>query len=172
MRPAMRILALLALALAFALPASAQSDRPVDAAALEQARICMDKTGMTGLMRITLNSSAANMRRVLEAANPGKAEAVGEVMTMMIDEFDQRLPLLIEATARVYAQHFNAEELAEIVRFYDTPTGQKLIRELPSILKEAQAIGGRLGQQIGLEVMRKLTPELEKRELKLEPKKI
>jgi hypothetical protein len=167
----MRILRLLVLVLAFASPAVAQSDRPVDATALAAARSCMEKTGMSSLMRIVLNSSAQNMRRVLEAANPGKEAAIGEVMTMMVEEFDHRLPLLIEAVAMVYAQHFTAEELGEINRFYDTPTGQKLIKELPALMQEGQAVGGRIGLQIAQEVLRKLTPELEKRELKLEPKK-
>ena len=166
----MRILLLLALLFGVTAPATAQSDRPVDAAALAQARQCMEKTGAAALMRISLNASAQNMRRVLEAANPGKAEAVGEVMTMMIEEFDHRLPLLLEAVAIVYAQHFSADELAEINRFYDTATGQKMIKELPTILREAQAIGGKVGLQIAQDVLRKITPELEKRDLKLEKK--
>jgi len=48
----------------------------------------MEKLGTTTVMRLVLNSSTQNMRRVLEAANPGKAEAIGEVMTMMVVEFD------------------------------------------------------------------------------------
>ncbi len=167
----MRFLALIVLALAIGSPAVAQSDRPVDPAALVQARICMEKTGMTGIMRLVLNSSAQNMRHVLEAYNPGKAEAIGEVMTVMLDEFEHHLPLLIEAVAMIYAQHFTAEELAEIIRFYDTPTGQKLIKELPPIMKEAQAVGARVGLQISQEVIRKITPELQKRDLKLQPPK-
>jgi hypothetical protein len=167
----MRILLLLALAFAFALPAAAQSDRPVDPAALAEARGCMEKMGMTGIMRIVLNSSAQNMRRVLEASNPGKEAQVGEVMTIMLEEFDRRLPLLIEAVATVYAQHFTAAELAEINHFYDTATGQKLIKEMPSIMREGQAIGARVGMQISQEVLQKLGPEIEKRDLKLEPKK-
>ena len=167
----MRILTLLALALAFASPATAQSDRPVDAAALAAARTCMEKTGMSAVMRLVINSSAQNMRRVLETANPGKEAAIGEVMTMMVEEFDHRLPMLIEAVAMIYAQHFTAQELDEINRFYDTPTGQKLIKELPGLMKEAQAVGGKIGLQIAQEVLRKLGPELEKRDLKLEPKK-
>jgi hypothetical protein len=167
----MRILTLLALAFAFASPAVAQSDRPVDSAALAAARTCMEKTGMSAIMRLVLNSSAQNMRRVLEAANPGKEAAIGEVMTMMLEEFDRRLPMLIEAVAMIYAQHFTAQELGEINAFYDTPTGQKLIKELPALMKEAQAVGGKIGLQIAQEVLHKLGPELEKRDLKLEPKK-
>jgi hypothetical protein len=166
----MRILILI-LAFAFTAPALAQPDKPIDPAALAQARQCMEKTGMTGIMRLTLNASAQNLRRVLEAANPGRADKVGEVMTIMVEEFDRRLPMLIEAVAVVYAQHFSAAELAEINGFYDTATGQKLIKELPAILREGQAVGGKIGLEIAQDVIRKITPELEKRELKLEPKK-
>jgi len=60
--------------------------------------------------------------------------------------------------------------MVEINRFYDTPTGQKLIKEMPLLLKESQAIGQRVGTQIALEVLKKLMPELQRRELKLDQK--
>jgi hypothetical protein len=162
---------LCALVLAFAAPAGAQPAPQVDPAAVTQARTYMTKVGVPTLMRMVLNSTATNMRRVLEASNPGKADAIGEMMTMYVTELDQRLPALLDAIAVVYARHLTAEELADINRFYDTPTGQKLIKELPGILKEAQAIGAALGGQLAQQVMEKLAPELQKRNLKLEPNK-
>jgi hypothetical protein len=168
----MRFSALLCiLALAIWAPAAAQPAPPVDAQAVEQARIYMTKVGVTTLMRLMMNSSATNMRRVLETSNPGKADAIGEMMTMFVAELDQRLPALLEMMAVLYARHLTAEQLTEINRFYDTPTGKKLIKELPDILKEAQGIGAAFGLQVGKDVLQKLAPELQKRNLKLEPNK-
>lgn len=36
----------------------------------------------------------------------------------------------------IYARHFTAAELRELVAFYRTPTGQKMQRELPQVMAE------------------------------------
>ncbi|HET7583865.1 MAG TPA: DUF2059 domain-containing protein [Gemmatimonadaceae bacterium] len=55
-------------------------------------------------------------------------------------------------TAALYAQRFTAPELRELIAFYSTPVGRKLIEMTPDLMQE----GTRLGQQI----VQEHTPEL------------
>ena len=39
----------------------------------------------------------------------------------------------------IYARHFNADELRELIAFYKTPTGAKALHELPAVMGEFTA---------------------------------
>ena len=49
-----------------------------------------------------------------------------------------------EVFMKVYARRFNEKELADIVAFYKTPTGSKLIQAAPEITAEAMKMSGEL----------------------------
>ncbi|CAN5782438.1 hypothetical protein BH11PSE3_BH11PSE3_10460 [soil metagenome] len=162
---------LLALAFACASPAIAQAPKPVDAAALAQAKVFLEKSGSAALGQQMATAILNAQRVTLEQANPGRTAEINEVLGLMQAEFAKQLPPMVDAIAGVYAQHFSTEELAQITAFYDTPVGHKLVKEMPQILAETVAVAQTFGQKIAAEVIRALTPELEKRKLKLNPSK-
>jgi hypothetical protein len=43
--------------------------------------------------------------------------------------------------AKIYAKHFNEKELNDMIKFYESPTGQKTLKQLPSIMMEARELG-------------------------------
>jgi len=45
------------------------------------------------------------------------------------------------ALAKAYSQYFTAQELTELVKFYKTPLGQKLIKATPQLSAQSEAIG-------------------------------
>lgn len=59
----------------------------------------------------------------------------------------------------VYARHFSADELRQLLAFYDTPIGKKLIALQPTLAQESMAAGKEWGQRIGLEVGMQLQKE-------------
>jgi hypothetical protein len=62
---------------------------------------------------------------------------------------------LLQFNAQVYSNHFNDKELNDILAFYKTPTGAKMVRELPGITQEvAQRVGTLLPQRLP-ELMKK-----------------
>jgi hypothetical protein len=51
--------------------------------------------------------------------------------------------------AQVYGSRFNDKELNDIIAFYKTPTGTKMVREIPNITQEvAQKVGTLLPQRL------------------------
>lgn len=56
----------------------------------------------------------------------------------------------------IYEKHFTEKEIDDIITFYRTDTGKKLIEKLPIITHEAQKIGQELGEKVGRKVLKKL----------------
>lgn len=162
---------LFALAFAFATPAMApamaQAPKPVDPAALAQAKIVFEKSGAAAIGQ-QMSSAIMNAQKArLEQANPGKTAEINEVVGLMQAEFNKQLPPMIDAIAAIYAQHFTTEELTQLSAFYDSPVGRKMIKEMPQILTETMTVAQTFAQKITMDVMVKLQPEIEKRKLKL-----
>jgi hypothetical protein len=78
-------------------------------------------------------------------------------------QYDSRLSELIDETARIYASHFTEAELKEILTFYQSPLGQKLIAEEPKALDESMANAGNWGDKLYQEVVTMMREEMRKR---------
>jgi hypothetical protein len=155
---------LLALSLALLAMASASLAQP-RSEALEEARTLMGKAGMDALTWQVARVTMQHQRTALQQANPGRTEAVAEVMKLIEAELAKRLPGIMDAYSRIYTLHFTLEELRQLNAFYDTPLGRKLIRETPAISAEAMAMNQAFGQQVMVDVMRAMQPELDRRKL-------
>jgi hypothetical protein len=73
---------------------------------------------------------------------------------------DLRSPLqeaeLREQIVPVYADRFSASELKDILTFYRSPLGKKLVAELPEITRRSLAVGQEWGKQQTGKLMAKL----------------
>ena len=162
-------MSILALVVGFAgIPRAQQAADPV---ALAQAKALIERTGASALTQQIFATVMQRQRAALEAANPGKSVAIGEIVGLMEAEFAKQLPTMVDAFATIYIKHFTAGELRELNAFYDSPLGRKLIKDLPALMQEGMAVGQMFGLKIARDVIDKLRPEFEKRNLKLEPSK-
>ncbi|MGN6512605.1 MAG: DUF2059 domain-containing protein [Lysobacteraceae bacterium] len=59
----------------------------------------------------------------------------------------------------VYDRHFSTEDLEAAVAFYRSPGGQRMLKEMPAVMKESLAIGQELGRQIAQQVLGELKNE-------------
>lgn len=59
--------------------------------------------------------------------------------TRLLDEMFQDMPLgeMRQAMLPVYQKHFTKGDVEALIAFYSSPTGQKMLNELPSIMSEA-----------------------------------
>lgn len=56
---------------------------------------------------------------------------------------------LLQFNAQVYGKRFSDAELQQIIDFYKTPTGSKILREMPSVMREVMLkVGGLLPQRL------------------------
>lgn len=61
--------------------------------------------------------------------------------------FDQRFRAratresIEELIVPIYAQHFSTEEIQELIRFYESPLGQRVVKTLPEVAEQSQNAG-------------------------------
>ena len=66
---------------------------------------------------------------------------------------------LVDMTVPIYARHFTHEEIKELVAFYKTPLGQKVIATLPAVMQESMAAGQKWGEELGRKIANELRAE-------------
>lgn len=86
-------------------------------------------------------------------------DAMPQVIMGIISE---RIPELAKNVVPVYAKHFTHDEVLEMLAFYQTDIGKKLVGKLPAIMSESSELGRQWGMSIGPEINRRMMEVLEK----------
>lgn len=95
-------------------------------------------------------------------ADPAKeAEAERVFADEVMKGFRARYAAMRTATAREYATVFTAEELGQLVAFYQTPLGQKTLAVLPTLQGKLFPIGMAAGREVGEIAMRRTFERLD-----------
>jgi len=66
----------------------------------------------------------------------------------------------IEEVAPLYDKYYTLEDLKAVNAFYETPSGQKILKTMPQLMQESM----KLGQEWGARVGRKAAEELQERQ--------
>jgi uncharacterized protein len=61
----------------------------------------------------------------------------------------------------VYRKYFSEEEIQDVIKFYKSPTGVKLIQTLPQVMQESMAVGQQWGESLAQKVIER-AKQLEK----------
>lgn len=59
----------------------------------------------------------------------------------------------IKEFSEIYSKHFSDDEIQDIVNFYDSKTGKKVINIMPEISAESSKIGFKISQEVMTEFM-------------------
>ena len=63
---------------------------------------------------------------------------------------------LVQKLIPVYSKHFTEQEIVDLLKFYNTSTGKKMIEKTPTILEESMEIG----RKWGIELAQKIEEEI------------
>jgi len=122
--------------------------------------------GVKPMMAQMLDQLSPNLTQLIQQANPGKEAEVAEVINRFImPKMKARLPEVIEEGAKVYAKHFSAEEITQLIAFYKSPLGQKLVREQPLIAQEMTTVSTAWAQAVAVQAVHEYADEFRKRGL-------
>jgi len=130
-------------------PSSAPAMDPVK---LQLINAVLKESHMVDLM-VQAMQAAAPMQR---AANPAIPAAFFDRFLSAARERQSELGALL---IPIYDRHFTADELRQLLAFYRTPIGQKLLAEQPAITRDAMATGQQWGQRLGFEIGQKMAAE-------------
>jgi hypothetical protein len=76
------------------------------------------------------------MRDAMVSKNPEFEKDVNDVVDIYFKDMAARLNELKHINAEIYASHFTSEELEQLVAFYKSPVGVKLVTQSPAIAAE------------------------------------
>ena len=119
-----------------------------------------------------------NIRTVLELTGSGKLGI--QIMQNMTAEYKKSLPTvpqefwdemakeanvdsLIDLVTPVYAKYFSDAEILELIAFYKTPLGQKLLSTEPKAIQLSMSYMNQWAQAFGGEVNTQMRAEMRKR---------
>lgn len=63
---------------------------------------------------------------------------------------------LIKRIVPIYGRHLSDSEIADLVKFYESPIGKKLVSVQPLIVQESVAVGQVWGRELGERVVKRL----------------
>jgi hypothetical protein len=88
---------------------------------------------------------------------PSFKQAMPEVPAKMWDEFSAEIDMneLVDMCVPSYERHLSHAEIKELLAFYESPLGKKLVSVQPQIMQECMIAGEEWGRKIGERVIRK-----------------
>ena len=88
---------------------------------------------------------------------------LNEIADSLIKQYSTRTGELLDDAARIYASHFTEPELKQLLTFYQSPLGQKVLAEEPKAAEESMTIAGSWADKFSEEVINKMRAEMKKR---------
>lgn len=120
---------------------TARSARPADAEAAKVADIrrLLDLTGTRDMVDGMKSSMLEQFRRNA----PGMPDGM---LTELMAEL--KADDLVESMIPVYSKHFTGADIKQLIAFYQSPFGKKVLREMPQIITESNEVGARWGEGV------------------------
>jgi Uncharacterized protein conserved in bacteria (DUF2059) len=106
--------------------------REIDPSKEADIRRLMSLTNFDVLIRQTMNGMEGNIKTSMTNALPPR-DYRDKLVDLFIKKFHSNLRTneLADRAIPVYDRHYSSAEIKELIRFYETPVGQKLLKELP-----------------------------------------
>jgi hypothetical protein len=140
----------------------AQSAQP-SAAAVALAKQIVDLKGATNMFDPVISGVVEHHKRLILSANPNLQRDLDEVSNRILKEFSPRVAEVQLEIARGYASRFTEQELKDILAFYKTPLGKKLITEEPKGVDEATRRVDAWAAKYAEEVLARIRAEMKKK---------
>jgi hypothetical protein len=154
-------LATVAIALAMSSPV-VYAQQP-SAAALSTAKELVTITGTTSLFTPLVAGVIEQAKNLFLQQNPNLNKDLTEVANKMRNDLTPRLEEVNNEVARLYAARFTDPELKEILAFYKTPTGKKLLAEQPKVVDGSMKFAQDWANKLSNEVMGMMREEMKKK---------
>jgi len=147
---------------AAAVPAPAAAPAPaekVDPAKDAAIRHLMEITDTSKMGDRISNMITMRVRSVMSQALP--QDQLEKFMETFSDKFTAGAPpsAVTDAIIPIYARHFSMEDVQNLIQFYESPLGQRVVKNLPIVAQESQEIGLDLDQKAAMNVLRGMSDD-------------
>jgi uncharacterized protein len=123
-------------------------------------------TGTTRIAEQFANTMSQQMFKLLKTARPDIPDRALTVMqTELMSIFSENIYStggLVDQIIPIYSKHFTNAEIEQLLAFYQTPLGQKVIAAMPQVMNESMLAGQQWGQSLRPEIQKRLMLALQK----------
>ncbi len=95
--------------------------------------------------------------------NPQLAQPLNQIAAELRKEYEPKRDEILEDVAKIYAQHFTEQELKDLLAFYKTPLGKKLIAQEPIALDQSLKATQAWAVHFSDEVVQRFRVEMKKK---------
>jgi hypothetical protein len=156
--------ACLALGLALtALPAVAQQPKPASPAAIAAAKEILAMKHADSMYASAVPNLVHKTKDQLLQSNLNYQKDLNEVEVIVAQKLAGRQKEIGDGMAAVYAQSFTEQELKDLVTFYKSPLGQKLLTAEPVAIQQSMAFMNQWAQGFAEMINGEFRAEMRKR---------
>jgi hypothetical protein len=101
-------------------------------------------------------------KAMFEQQNPALGKDLATVAAKLRTDLAPRMAELNSEVAKAYASHFSDVELKDMLAFYKSPLGRKMISEEPKALQESMAFAQEWSRKFSDEVLSNIRAEMKK----------
>ena len=134
-----------------------------DEAAVATAKQVLTATSATAIFRPLIAGVVEQARILYLQQNPALGKDLSEVANKMRADLQPRFADLMTEMAKLYADAFTDKELKDILAFYESPTGKKLLEQQPKLVDASMNFAQDWANKLSDEVTAKMREELIKR---------
>ena len=156
--------ACLALGLALtALPAAAQQPKPPSPAAIAAAKEILELKKADAMYANAVPGVVQQTKDALLQTNLNYQKDLNEVAVIVAQKLAGRENEIGDGMAKIYASVFTEQELKDLVTFYKSPLGQKLLATEPKAIQESMGFMQQWGRSFAEIVNGEFRAEMRKR---------
>jgi hypothetical protein len=154
----------LALGLVFAgVPAKAQTQAQPSPAAIAAAKEILAMKHASAMYANAVPNMVERTKETLIASNLNYQKDLNEVAPIVAKNLAGREQEIGEGMAKAFATEFTEQELKQLVAFYKSPLGQKLLTAEPKAIQDSMAFMNQWAQQFAEVVNGEFRSEMRKR---------
>ncbi len=117
-------------------------------------------SGSAAMVRLVLANMEKSMRPMITSAFPPGAYRK-RLVDLFFQKFNSRATPqeMVDLAIPIYARNLSDHDIKGLIRFYESPLGQRAVKALPRVMAEVQAEAEARGRRWGTESMREVLSE-------------
>jgi uncharacterized protein len=150
----------------FAGASSAQTARPPaapSAASVAAAKEILELKGGLRMFETIVLGVIEQHKELILQSNPMLSRDLNEITNKLRVELAPRRAELDADVIRIYARSFTEQELKDLLAFYKSPLGKKVIEQEPKILDDSMGRASEWADKLAQEVVQKIRVEMRKK---------
>jgi hypothetical protein len=124
-------------------------------------------TKMTGAISLTQHVMKQHLSLIfdlIETKNKDLTQSQKNIITgELVAGYNERKPDTIAKISTLYEKAFTHQEILDIVAFYKTPTGKKILRVSPKLAQDSLLLGKKLGEDMGRPLFERVWKRMKKK---------